>query len=104
MIQRAEDNDGLRVDRIIPLWGIITLCFAIIVPIFGQAILTWQGQREAAIEQRNLSAKVEQLTEAIKSMDAQGRLKETKDVARDALIADHERRITRLETRSEVRP
>lgn len=99
MIQRADDNDGLRVDRTIPLWGIISIGLAML----GQGVMLWQGQRETAIEQRNMATKVEALTEAIKAMDTQGRLKETKDVARDALIADHERRVTRLETRSEAR-
>ena len=99
MSQDTIPGENMRVDRTIPLWGIIMLCFAMA----GQAILLWQGQREGAIEQRNTSAKVEALTDAIKAMDAQGRLLETKNAARDAVIADHERRITRLETKAEAR-
>lgn len=98
MNQRSGDPAFVRIDRTIPLWGIILLA----VSICGQAILLWQGQREAAQEQKNFGQKVETLTATVKTMDDQSRLKDTKDVLRDERIADHEKRLTRIETKLEA--
>lgn len=98
MNQRAGDPAVVRIDRTIPLWGIILL----VGSICGQAILLWQGQRDQAAELKATGLKLEALASVVKAMDDQSRLKDTKDVVRDERIADHERRITRIETKLEA--
>lgn len=98
MNQRAGDPAAVRIDRTIPLWGIILL----VGSICGQAILLWQGQRDAQAEQKATGQKLQELTLVVKTMDDQSRQRETKDVLRDERIADHEKRITRIETKLEA--
>jgi hypothetical protein len=96
---RSGDNEGIRIDRTIPLWGILGLSGAIV----GQAALVWSGQREQAIEMRHQAQKIQELTVEVKSLSAQLSGKDAKDLEQDARLSDMGRRIDAIDRTQGVR-
>lgn len=100
MAHRQSDFGGLEgaagsitIDRKIPLWGIITVCGAIL----GQGVLLWKGQELQAAQLAVQAERIKDLTVEVKALGAALATKEGKDITQDLQIESLSRRVTALE-------
>ena len=101
MAHRQSDFGGLEgvassitIDRKIPLWGILTVCGAIL----GQGALLWKGQELQAAQLTVQAERIKELTLEVKAMSASLASKDGKDITQDLQIESLSRRVTALET------
>ena len=90
---RADDPEGVTIDRKLPLWGIVLL----VVTFAGQGILVWNGQNLQAAELRHQSEQIHDLTTQVKAMAATLNAKDAVDVKQDLRIDELERRLLTME-------
>lgn len=90
---RASDPGSVKIDRTIPLWGILTLAGGLV----AQAVLVWDGQRLQASEIRHQSEQIHDLADQVKTMSTQITAKDAVDVGQDLSIKDLTRRVVTLE-------
>jgi hypothetical protein len=93
---RANDPEGMTIDRKIPLWGVLCVVGAFI----GQGALVWNGQNLQAAELRHQSEQIHNLADQVKLIAA----KDAVDIKQDFRIDELERRILTVETAKGVRP
>lgn len=93
MIARADDSANIRIDRTIPLWGLITLAGML----FGNGVILWSGQREQGIKFDNLSNTVSNAVSEVKAQNVSGQALQANVTKIEATYADLSRRVLRLE-------
>lgn len=87
-------HTGVRIERTIPLWGIIGL----VLTIAGQGILVWNGQEKQAVQMANQSEKIKEMSLQLNAIAERQSTKDMKDVEQDLRITDLSRRLIVLET------
>lgn len=92
--QLDKGHTGVRIERTIPLWGIIML----IVTILGQGILVWNGQEKQTIQMANQAEKIKEMSLQLTSIAERQATKDMKDVEQDLRITDISRRLILVET------
>lgn len=97
---RATDNEGVTIDRKIPLWGVLCMAGALI----GQAILMWNGQNMQAQEMRHQSEQIRDLAEQVKAMATQLATKDGTDIGQNLRIDELSRRVVILESAKAEKP
>ena len=99
MTPRADDPEGVTIDRKIPLWGVLSVVGGLLV----QAVLVWNGQALQAAEIRHQSDQIQDLTQQVKAMAALMAAKDGIDIKQDLRIDEIGRRVTALEGSKENR-
>lgn len=97
---RATDDQGLKINREIPLWGLLTMAIALI----GQAILMWNGQNMQAQEMRHQSEQIQDLAQQVKAMATQLATKDGTDIGQNLRLDELSRRVGFLETAKANKP
>lgn len=100
MAHRVDDNVSVRIDRSIPLWGLILLG----IGLGGNAILLWAGQREQAIKFEALSNDVRVVLSDQKAQTALSNKSSADFIKLEAQVTDLSRRLIRVETRIDAKP
>jgi hypothetical protein len=90
---RADDPDGIKIDRTIPLWGILTLAGGLV----GQAVLMWNAQTLQAAEIHHQSEQIQELAKQVSRLSEKFEAKEGVDREQDLRIGEISRRVTALE-------
>jgi len=97
---RADDPEGVTIDRKIPLWGVL----GVVVALIGQGILVWNGQNLQAAELRHQSEQIKNLADQVKGMASQLAAKDAIDIKQDFRLDELERRMLTVEQAKGVRP
>jgi hypothetical protein len=104
METRREDagvRNVVHIDRKIPLWGIL----GVIGVIALQAVLMYVAQREQGIAIQQLISNNSTLTVEVKEMRRENQQSELKNMERDMLVRDFDRRLRAMESsKSTPRP
>lgn len=90
---RANDPEGITIDRKIPLWGVVCMAGALV----GQAVLMWNGQNMQAQEMRHQSEQITELATQVKAMATQLATKDGTDIEQNLRIGELSRRLVILE-------
>ena len=93
MNHRAADPASFKIDRVIPMWGIVTLCMAAL----AQAVLMWNAQLRQADSIDALSKTVVAQSAEITKLTAAVGAKDLKDLEQDFQVRDVVRRVSALE-------
>lgn len=96
---RANDPEGVTIDRKIPLWGVLTAAGMV----FAQGVLLWKGQDLQAAELRHQSEQIHEMAAQVKTMADQLGKKDAVDVKQDLRIDELERRVLSMEDRKGMR-
>lgn len=97
---RASDNEGVTIDRKIPLWGVLCMAGALV----GQAILMWNGQNMQAQEMRHQSEQIKDLADQVKAMATQLATKDGTDIGQNLRLDELSRRVIVLESAKAGKP
>lgn len=95
--RRAEDKDGIRIIREIPLWGVVTLVASGVIFGAGQAISQFYAQREQEASLGRMYKLLEEVTLQLRTIQVDIKAKDIKDVQHDMGILDLQRRLDALD-------
>ena len=97
MSTRENDSPAVTPVRAVSVWQVVTFVTPFLVAVGAQGVLLWAGQREQAAEMKHLTAALTELAVTQKAMAIQMNVKDVADVKQDSQLADHERRLNRVE-------
>ena len=92
---RSSDNNPIKVDRTIPLWGILTVLGMGAL----QAVMMWNAQSRQADAIEALIGQVATANASINRLTVEIGSKNIKDVEHDMALKDLERRLNNVESR-----
>lgn len=84
---------GVRIERTIPLWGIITVIGAIA----AQGFAVINGQDKQAIQLTHQAAEMAKMAAKLDALSTEANTKNTKDMEQDLRLAEYSRRLILVE-------
>lgn len=90
---RADDPAGIKIDRTLPLWGILTCVGSFVI----QAVLMWNAQTLQAAEIHHQSEQIQELAKQVSRLSEKFEAKEGVDRDQDLRIGEISRRVSVLE-------
>lgn len=90
----GKRQSGVRIERTIPLWGIILLA----VTIAGQALMLWNTQEKQVLQLTMQAGQMEKMAQTLDTLNTRQNTKDTKDMEQDLRLSEVNRRTTLIES------